>query len=367
MGLQDSDLILVERSNTLYRETYGNRANIDSSDLFLVERGGTLYKCTYANWSSANSTDLILVEANSTTNGRVVGQLYKETKANWPTSTYADIHSANYAVPSSKLTFTYENTGDNDTDFSVFEVQVEVTDSGSSSLGHLYIGVRNTATYYYGDLPIAGIQILQSNGTTFRYDDEFNGDWNFAFGNEATGATLQDPARGYNDWFTTDSDQGSDGIITDEDQNPGDPTTGFEFFDIQGNGTAASGERRMSYTTSGTVSSWVGAEKGISTSSYPANMSVILSVGTENIAQFTPTDPSSAPLGGYIFNETSGAGNTPKQIVWFKGPEYTDGSALMTLYNGDRIRICYFGGANGQNSTNGLQTTDCIYLRWQEE
>ena len=33
MGLQSSDLILVERSNTIYKETYGNRANIDSSDL----------------------------------------------------------------------------------------------------------------------------------------------------------------------------------------------------------------------------------------------------------------------------------------------------------------------------------------------
>ena len=62
MGLQSSDIILVERSSTLYRETYGNRANIDSSDLLLVDRGGTLYKCAYSDWPNANSSDLILVE-----------------------------------------------------------------------------------------------------------------------------------------------------------------------------------------------------------------------------------------------------------------------------------------------------------------
>jgi hypothetical protein len=55
MGFESSDLILVERSNTIYRETYGNRANIDSSDLLLVERGNTLYKCERDDWDGGGS------------------------------------------------------------------------------------------------------------------------------------------------------------------------------------------------------------------------------------------------------------------------------------------------------------------------
>jgi len=355
MGLQDSDIILVERedsgtsgTSTLYKETYGNRGNIGSSDLLLVERDETLYKCTYADWSSANNTDLILVEADSTINGRVNGKLYKETKANWFPSSYADIHSANYAVPSSKLTFTYGNGNNLTTNFSVFEVQVEVTDSGSSSTGHLYIGINNTASYaYYADLPIGAVQILQSNGTSFRTNDYHIGDWNFAFGNSV---------EGYDEWYTTDSDQ-SGSVITNTALNPGDPTNGFVFYDI---GTSSdSGDRKFSYTTNGTTSTNVGAAQGVNTNSYPADNSTVLPVGTENITQDSAQDD-----GGYIFQESSGG---DRGIVWIKGPEASTGAAVMTLHNGDRIRIAYYGGSNGATSSNGLQTTNCIYLRWHEE
>ena len=146
---------------------------------------GQKYRCTYSNWSNANSTDLILVEANSTTGGKVVGQLYKATKANWDaaTTSYADIHSANYAVPSNKITYTYGNTSNNTNNYSVFEVQVEVSSTANNSTGYLYIGVKNTAsTAYYGDLPIGAVQILHSNGTSFRTNSFVDCDWNFALG-----------------------------------------------------------------------------------------------------------------------------------------------------------------------------------------
>jgi hypothetical protein len=380
MGLESSDIILVERGNTLYEETYGNRANIESSDLLLVERevGGvkTLYRCTYANWANANSTDLILVEANSTTNGRVVGQKYKETKSAWDfssgtsgtsgssgSSSYVDIHSANYAVPSSKLTFTYGNGSNQTTNFSVFEVQVEVTDSGSSSTGHLYIGFRNTAgegaTWgypYYGDLPIGAVQILQSNGTSFRTDDYSNGDWNFAFGNHNPGGGVA--AKGYYEWSTTDSSQGSTGIITDKTLNPGDPSNGFEFYTIETSHT--NGERRFSYDTNGTVSSHVGAAQGVDTDSYPGDMSAVLPVGTENIPQDSASDD-----GGYLYMEASST--STGNLVWLNAPEATNGSAILTVHNGDRIRIAYYGGSNGITAAKGLQPSDCIFLRWVEE
>tara|TARA_R100000900_G_C3245741_1_gene146279 strand:- start:290 stop:427 length:138 start_codon:yes stop_codon:yes gene_type:complete len=40
---------------------------------------------------------------------------------------------------------------------------------------------------------------------------------------------------------------------------------------------------------------------------------------------------------------------------------------LNTLNNGDKIRICYFGGGNGNTSSNGLKTTNSLYLRYVED
>jgi hypothetical protein len=335
MGLQDSDLILVERSNTLYKETYGNRGNIGSSDLLLVERGGTLYQCTYADWSSANSTDLILVEADSTINGRVDGKLYKETKANWFPSSYADIHSANYMVTLGTLT--YDETGNNTSNFSVVDTQVEVSSSSSSAEGNLYIGFRNSATTnYYGDLPIAAVQVLHSNGTTFRDTGEFLLDFNF--GQE--GSTTTPTQNGYAWWGTTRSTN------TSASTNPNT----YTYYDID----ETKLKRRFSYTDNGTSSSYVGAAKGISTSTYDSDGGTVLAVGNQNIAQ--------GGSDGYIFSECSSTntGGT-NDIVWL--------SLANTghIYNGDRIRICYFGGANGSSSSTGLKTTNSLYLRFEED
>ena len=54
MGLQSSDLLLVERGGTCYKETFGNRSNIDSTDLLLVERNNVKYKCTYSDWNGSS-------------------------------------------------------------------------------------------------------------------------------------------------------------------------------------------------------------------------------------------------------------------------------------------------------------------------
>ena len=346
MGLQDSDIILVERGNTLYRETFGNRANIDSSDLLLVEANSTaggrvvgqLYRCTYANWANADNSDLILVEANSTINGRVVGQLYKETKSNWPTTSNADIHSANYMVTLGTLT--YGATGNNTTNFSVVDTQVEVSSSSSNAKGNLYIGFRNSATTtWQGDLPIAAVQVLHSDGTTFRDTNEFLLDFNF--GQEGS-TSNSSPQNGYAWWGTTRSQNTT---------TSAHPNT-YTYYDIDDTRT----KWRFSYTEVGTGSSWVGAAHGISTSTYDSDGGTVLAVGNQNIPQY---NAGASGGDGYIFSECSGTDEGDLTWVSLANTGY--------IYNGDRIRICYFGGANGQTSSSGLQTTNSLYLRFEED
>jgi len=327
MGLQSSDLLLVERNNTLYKETFGNRANIDSTDLLLVERSNTIYKCTYANWSNANSTDLILVEANSTTGGRVVGQLYRETKANWDaaTTTNQDIYTSNYS-PNIVVNYT-SATADSTANFNVLSLQVAVTGSGSSDTGRLYIGQKNTApTSWQGDFCIAAVQILQSNGTSFRSGSGYTSgyDWNFGNGNNTYG---------YGDWGTTQAE------ITNESSNPWT----YSYHDI-----GSSSSTRRWAAVSGTSSSYVGADGGVwSPSGYSGGGGSILPEGTANIAQSSSTTE-------YLFAECSGTDTG--DFFWLESPE-------ITVHNGDIIRLCY-GGTNGQSSTTGLQASDTLRFRF---
>jgi len=343
MGLQSSDTILVERGTgagaVMYKETYGNRANIDSSDLLLVDRGGTLYKCTYANWPNANSTDLILVERGGS--GGYI--MYKETKANWPTISYTDIHSANYMVTLGTLL--YGEGDDSDNPYSVVEVQAEFSSSATVGDGTLYIGFRNSApTNYYGDLPIAGIQILQSNGTTIRNPQpgvDFGYCWNFA--NSADRS----------DWWTTRA------TITSKTASPetgGGGSPDPVYYDIYSWTTGAAPAKRFSYTTQGTTSSQVGAARGIPSGTYTGNDSTtnILPVGTANVGMSTSSSD------GYIFSECTGS--STGNLTWL-----SSAFTVSDLENGDRIRICYYGGGNGLNSTVGLQTTDSLYVRYIED
>lgn len=319
MGLQSSDLLLVERSNTLYKETFGNRANIDSTDLLLVERSNTIYKCTYANWSNANSTDLILVERSNT--------LYKETKANWDaaTTTNQDIYTSNYS-PDIVVNYT-SATADSTANFNVLSLQVAVTGSGSSDTGRLYIGQKNTApTSWQGDFCIAAVQILQSNGTSYRSGAGYSAgyDWNFGDGNTTYG---------YANWGTTQA------TITNESSNPWT----YSYHDIGSSPSA----RRFAASAS-TSSSYVGADGGIwSPTGYSGGGGSILPEGTGNIAQ-----SSSTTL--YLYAECSGS-NTG-DFFWLESPE-------ITVHNGDIIRFCY-GGTNGQSSTTGLQAADTLRFRF---
>jgi hypothetical protein len=280
--------------------------------------------------------------ANYTTGG----VLYKATKADWDVTTYTDIHSANYGI--NPITTMYGQSSNNTNNYSVVEVQAEFTSSASTADGDLYIGFRNSApTMYYGDLPIAVVQILQSDGTTVRRDAggyyPYGYLWNFAIS--------------YSDWWTTDSSMTYPAtIITDITKDPEDYTSSPAIFTSIGT-TATSGIRRFSYTTSGTTSANVGAGRGIPSTGSPKytddySTTSILPVGSANVAQ------SGTSIDGYLFSECS---NTQTgNITWL----WVD--SLTGLHNGDRIRICYFGGGNGQSSSNGLKTTNTLYIRFKE-
>jgi hypothetical protein len=432
MAFESTDLLAVGRGfgagGINYKETYGNKTNIDADDWLMVERSNTKYRCARYDWdgggggstsglpgSTPQASDLLLIERPSATlngaatlgdtslavdaipaalssgtrlvfdgtagnaefeltssasagattltgsgglkgssvaDGVAGGVLYKATIADW--GTYTDIHSANYGI--NPITTMYGQSSNNTNNYSVVEVQAEFTSSASTADGDLYIGFRNSAgtggpgssTYaYYGDLPIAVVQILQSDGTTVRrdaggyYPDGYL--WNFAIS--------------YSDWWTTDSSMTSPAtIITDITKDPEDYTSSPAIFTSIGT-TASNGIRRFSYTTAGTASPSVGADLGIPSTGSPKytddySTTSILPVGSANVAQ------SSTSTDGYLFSECSSTqtGN----ITWLWVDSLTD------LHNGDRIRICYFGGGNGLTSARGLKTTNTLYIRFKE-
>ncbi len=336
MALQTTDLMLVYdvSASQLKKCQVGNAsADIASNDLLLVERSNVKKKMTYSNWvSSAQNTDLLLVERG--------GVKKKVTKANYDALlgvSYTDIHSANYAI--NGLSLLYNQGTDNNNPYSVIEVQAEFTSSGSSDVGHLYFGHRNSATTsFLGDLPIAAIQIIQSDGSTIRETAAYVHDYNFGLGNVT---------QGYADWGTTHSTN------TNSSTSPG--TFTYNTF-----GTSMI-KRRWGFSSgNGGTSANVGAAKGIPTATYDGAKSNILPTGSHNVAQSTVAGD------GYIMVECSSS--STGDIVWF-ALEDSD-----TYYNGDRIRICYFGGGNGTSTGGGAsldiagtQPDNTLFVRFVAE
>jgi hypothetical protein len=463
MAIQSTDLVAVNRSSTNYKETYGNKANIDRSDYLMVEATtttggrviGNQYRCSRVLWdgggtgptgpdsSTPVASDLLLIERPSATlnmsapigattlyvnaipaalpsatvlvfdgvtgyaeftltssasagattltgSGGLKGSnvnayteggvLYKATKTVWDNfPTLADIHSANYMVTLGTLL--YGKPSNNTNPYSVVEVQAEFSSSATVGDGTLYIGFRNTAgegaTWgypYYGDLPIAGVQILQPNGTIVRNPQpgvEYGYCWNFAISADRT------------EWETTTANivyppsgtSGSTGSPKDGDGGIPNPV----YSSLVTGATA----NKFTFTSSGTGSSNVGAAKGIPSAVYTGNdeglcslgasyttestcvaaggtwtpPTSILPVGNANVAQ------SSVSADGYIFVECSGTDTG--DIIWLACTSLSGGSA--GIHNGDRIRICYFGGGNGPDAGKGLQTADSLYVRYIED
>lgn len=292
MGLSSSDILLVERGGACYKETFGNRANIDSTDLLLVERAGVLYKCTYSDWNGAGGggggTNTLTLNGGSNVSFDINAQ-------------------------------TSSTTSDATTAYDILEAEF----SGSTTTGRLYIGVRmrGTTTFYH-DFCLATVQIVQSSGSSFRTDGTYsNGyDWNF----HNTGTT-----NGLGNFNTTTSFSNS---------YTADPS-GLAYTTIA---TSSSNARWCRATSTG--SSHTGAADGIySVSQYSGGGGSILPAsGTVSQASGTY----------YIYTETSGSGYTVgTSTFWLRSPSITvqNGDKL-------RIAYLAVGGDTSTNGLGGYDS-----------
>ena len=294
MGLQSSDLILVERNvsgtRTLYKETFGNRANIEDTDLLVVEReiSGTRVrrKCTYADWKQDISGG---GGGGSATHG-------------WG--------SANTSISGAIVNNWTFSGGDSTSAYRIFSQSMSVT-GGTSVTGRLYIGMRMRGiTSYYHDWSLAIVQILQSNGTSFRTDSTYtNGyDWN-----AANTLSSQFATSGFYNWSTSTSFTHS---------YTADPSA--HSYQSIGSATNARWSRGLS-----TGSGYTGAADGVySPSGYSGGGGSILP------ASGTVAQTSSTP---FLFTETSGSGyQIGSTTIWLRSPQ-------ITVHNGDILRMAYLG------------------------
>ena len=65
MAIQDTDLFLVNRSNSSFKCSKANIDNVRDSDLFLINRDNASYYCSKANISNVRDSDTILVNRSN--------------------------------------------------------------------------------------------------------------------------------------------------------------------------------------------------------------------------------------------------------------------------------------------------------------
>jgi hypothetical protein len=306
-----SDLIIVQRSSTLYKATKtkwdGTSGEVGSSDLVFAARGGTNYKETYGNKANIDGTDLVLVEATATTGGRSVGTKYKCTRCDWDgvncAATGQNIHSAPYSPPIT--VHTTSSSGDSNLAFDILNLQVEV--GGTSQYGQLYVGQKNTAsTAYYGDLPVGVVQVFESNGTTLKAS------WSFHHTSYV--------------WATTTS------TFTMGSTAP----TAYSYSTIS---SSTCSTRRRYCRAIGTSSSYTGANNSIS-GSYGTNTGS--TVGVSSLPSSGTVSQSSGYY--YVFGECSG---TSTNNGWWMR------SSSIYMDDGDYVRIAYLsvGPTSGAGCT----------------
>ena len=233
------------------------------------------------------------------------------------------------------------NTGDSDLAFSVLDFPVWVNGSGTNRTGYLYIGEKNTAsTSYFGDLPIAHVQIVANDGT-YRSGSLTAGgvtavrDYDFAF----SGGTY-----GYSMWATTYQQ-----LTNDPASSSTDPST----YALTSIGSSAS-LRRWARVT-GTSSSYVGANNGIFSyaaysglwnSPYTSGGTILPKTGSNVVSQVSST--------GYLMAESSGS--VTNDTYWLRSPS-------LTIYNGDRIKIAYL--CTGPTNGTGLTASNTLWFRFK--
>ena len=194
---------------------------------------------------------------------------------------------------------------------------------------------------------------MHADGSTVRVTVDSGGfsphdcTWNFGDG---------DTAAGYESWGTTTS-QNVKTLAQLLASDPAGAPGGYSTTSTTNN------KWTWSYTENRTSgSSYVNAQRGVPTATYTGNPAApasggtaILPVGTANVPQSIVATGGD----GYLYVECTGSG-TANSVTWLQL------SDTGFLYNGDRIRICYFGGGNGGTASNGLQPANSLFLRFIE-
>jgi hypothetical protein len=318
----ESDLVLVERSNTVYQERVEDLMhNAVDSDLLAVERGGTVYKETWGDLKDVGPY-MGPQETMSLTNTSGTPQVIAATTL--PTTFY-NVGSGDYSGA-------YRTC---DTRVNVWYYSGKYHYQDSYWTGYLYFGQKNTAnTSWQGDMSIGNIQILQGDGRAYRHFSGYPGagqDWCFANSNNA----------GSGSWYTSTSTQNY-GTST-----PSAPS-GLSFTSI---GTSMSA-RRWARTTS-TGSSYCGANNG--TSPFNTNISTQHNYPCGGGAKILPAHNGTVSQYNYSYYacvETTGM-NT-NDIAWMRTKQ------SVRIYNGDILRFSY-GGGMGQSSYAGTSAAGTFW------
>ena len=305
--LASGDLILVERSNTVYKETFGNRANIEDTDLLLVERSNTVYKCTYGDWK--------------TDEGGGGG-------AGTGTHGWASANNSPW-----DLSVQYgQGSGDDTSAYDYQSQSMTVTGGDGSDTGRLYFGMRlRGSTSYMHDFCLSHVQILQSNGSSYRTDSTYTSgyDWNFHSTTNASGIGA---------WQKCNSS------LTYQTYTV-DPST-------------------LAYTTLYTGSSngvWNRATSTGSSNTGAADGTYSAAQQSGGGGSVIPSSTLSQTSSTYfLYTETSGSGYTiGTTCMWLRSPE-------ITIHNGDLLKFNYMA-TGGTNNSNGLgyRGDDMFYVRFK--
>ncbi len=248
--------------------------------------------------------------------GSVSGPIIKEsgtlTITDAETPTGEDISSSFYEISNRFIeSNTYMgNSADYNGPYDVGEVQTDFSGSG-----RIYIAVKVTSdTTYYNDVPIAGVQHLNSAGDTLKNSWTFSSQW--------TGTTV---------WEThtyQSSAQTSDGI-------PWTPSNASSL--TYSTITSGGGTGKFSFTSS-TGSSNTGCADGIS-DDYDTT---IASVGNGQISQSSNTY--------YVYRETSGSTRYTAAVM--RGPS-------VTFVAGDKIRVIH---ALAGVSSRPMDADDSLFI-----
>ena len=323
--LQQDDLVLVERSNTVYKQKINTLLeNAEFTDLLAVERSNTVYKCTWQDifYRGAYQTSSYPTQEVNLTNSSGTPQV---TAATTLPTTFYNVGTGDY-------TGAYRTC---DTRVNVWMQSGVYRHQLGYWTGKLYFGQKNTAgTSWQGDMSIGNIQILDASGRAYRHYSGYPGagqDWCFTNSNNGgTGA-----------WYTSTSTQNYSGT-------PSAPN-GLTFNTSIGWGQSL---RRWGRTdVSG--SSYVGAANG--TSPYNTNVSSIHNYYCGAGGKILPAHNSS--VSQYV--------SSPYAMVEWSGSSTNDTVWMRTkndvkIMNGDILRFSY-GGGMGQNSSVGTSAAGTFW------